>query len=402
MKLKLDIRTINALALAKGRNEDFAWDSELENFGLRLRRGADGIHRTFCVQYRQHGRTRRCTIGSTERLTLAQARQHARKLLAKVSLGADPKAERDAGRVAAGRTFGTAVELYLAAKAAHARPATLRASRLYLTGRYFKPLHGAALAQISRADVAARLSAISRDHSPNTAAVARRHVSALFSWLMQEGWLEANPAIGTRRPIAAPSRDRVLADRELGAIWRAAGDDDYGRIVRLLILTGCRRQEIGGMQWSELDLSAGTWTLPPSRSKNRRAHTVPLPPAAIEIINAVSQNGRAYLFGERGAQGYSTWSRGKAELDRRLGDKVQPWTVHDLRRSVATRLADIGIPPHIVETILGHHSGHKAGTAGTYNRSIYGAAVKAALARWAEYVMALAEGRQSNIVTLHA
>jgi integrase len=317
-----------------------------------------------------------------------------------VSLGGDPQGDKAARRAQAGRTFGVAVEHYLTAKAAAVRPATLRGIRLYLTGPYFKPLRGAPLAEISRADIAARLNTIARDNSPTAALAARRALSAFFSWSMQEGFLEANPVVGTRRPPAAPSRDRVLSDTELAAVWHHAGDDDYGRILRLLILLGSRRSEIGDMKWEEIDRAAGIWTLPAARSKNHRPHTLPLPPPALEIIKATPHNGREFLFGERGASGFATWSRHKHALDERLGGKVQSWTVHDLRRTVATRLGDIGIEPHIIEEILHHYDGHRAGTAGIYNRSAYLTAVKTALTRWSDYVAALAEGRKSNILPL--
>src|SRR5262249_42901336 len=159
------------------------------------------------------------------------------------------------------------------------RPGTLRISRLYLTGPYFRPLHTVSLAAISRADLAARLSIIARDHGPGATRAARRSASALFPWAMEEGWVESNPIIGTRK-VAPVARDRVLSNTELAAIWNAASDDalgEYGAIVRLLILTGARRQEVGGMCRSELDLAAGTWTLPAARSKNHRAHTIVLP-----------------------------------------------------------------------------------------------------------------------------
>jgi integrase len=398
MKLKLDQKIVNTLTLPKGVAELFAWDDEVSNFGLRLRRGASGVHKSFVAQYRQHARSRRSLIGSADKLSLAQARAAAKRLLARVQLGADPQGERDAKRIAALRSFAGAAEAYLTSRT-HWRGATRRLAELYLVrGSYFRPLHSVPLAQISRADFAARLTPL----SPATALAARRHLNSLLSWCVAEGWLETNPLSGRRLP-SPPSRDRVLSDAELRAIWGATGADDFGCIVKLLVLTGARRQEIGGMQWSELDeLTASLWTLPAERSKNRRSFTLPLPPPATEIIRAVSRNGRPFVFGERAAAGYATWSRGKRELDARLGDSVAPWRLHDLRRTVATRLADIGILPHIIEAVLNHASGHKAGVAGTYNRSVYGAAVKAALARWAEYVTALAEGRQSNIVTLHA
>jgi integrase len=191
----------------------------------------------------------------------------------------------------------------------------------------------------------------------------------------------------------------VLTDAELVAIWRACGEDDFGRIVRLLILTAQRRSEIGGMAWSEIDMDAGTWTLPAARAKNHRAHTLPLPPTALELLAGVPHLAlRDQLFGERAAGGFTRWFEAKGDLDSRLGKAVQPWTLHDLRRTCATRMADIGVQPHIIEQVLNHASGHKRGVAGVYNRSPYAKEVKAALALWAEHVRALVTGEARKVV----
>ena len=273
MKLKLDAKTVSALALGQDQNEAFAWDAELAGFGLRLQ----GRRRTYVAQYRANGRTRRFTLGTAERLTPAQAREGARKILARAALGEDPQAKKSAQRVQAERTFAKVADVYLAAKQSGLRPVSYRIAKLYLTGPYFRPLHAMGINEITHPDVAARLSAIARAHSAHTAAAARRAISALFKWLMEEGLAQANPVVGTRKPADPKPRDRVLTDAELVAIWNACGDDDFGRIVRLLILTGARRGEIGGMRWSEFDLTAGTWTLPcraqqePPRQRDRVA-----------------------------------------------------------------------------------------------------------------------------------
>jgi integrase len=398
MKLKLDAKTVSALTLGKGQSEAFAWDTELAGFGLRLQ----GQRRTYVAQYRANGRTRRVTLGTADRLTPTQAREGARKVLARVSLGDDPQAERAAKRVEAERTFAKVVDAYLAIKQSELRPVSFRIAKLYLTGPYFRPLHAMGINEITHPDIAARLSAITRAHSTHTAAAARRAISALFKWAMEEGWAQSNPVIGTRRPADPKPRDRVLSDAELVVIWNACGDDDYGRILRLLILLGARRSEVGGMRSGELDLDAGTWTLPKERSKNHRAHTFTLPTAALAIIGMVPRSERDHLFGTRADRGFTAWDHGRAALDCHLAGAVKPWRLHDIRRTVATKMADIGIEPHIIEAVLNHYSGHRAGPAGVYNRSAYERAVKAALARWSEHVLALVEGRASNVVALHA
>jgi integrase len=405
MKLRLDTKTVTALALGKGQRELFAWDSALAGFGLRLQ----GQRRTYIAQYRAKGHTRRVTLGTTERLTPTQAREGARKVFARVLLGDDPQDEKAAQRTAAERTFARVVDAYLDARKPALRPTSFTVIKLYLTGPYFRPLHVMGLAEISHPDIAARLTAITRKHSAHTAAAARRAVSAFFRWTMEEGWTTANPVVGTRKPVASKSRDRVLSDRELAAIWNACGDNDYGRIIRLLILLGSRRSEVGGIRWGELDLDAGTWTLPAERSKNHRAHMITLPPAALKIVRAAADlcfhqhDDRDCLFGARAAYGFTAWAHDKAALDQRLSGAVKPWRLHDLRRTVATRMADIGIQPYAIEATLNHYSGHRAGVAGVYNRSPYEREAKAALIRWSKHVLALVERRdERKVISLHA
>jgi integrase len=404
MKAKLNVATVAALVPSEGRNDDIAWDVELEGFGCRVKRGPNGLRRSYVVQYRNGGgRTRRVTFGSADKLTPTQARARAKQILAKVQLGHDPQLERTTRRRDAGQTFIKIAAAYLAAKKDALAPVSHRIFGLYLSGSYARPLHNMAIRDVSRGDIAARLNAISQEHSSNTADAVRGKLSALFTWAIQQGFRDDNPVLGTARPERSKPRERVLTDGELAAIWNACGDDEFGRVTRLLMLTGCRRSEVGGMCWSEFDFDQGTWTLPAERSKNGRALTLTLPPAAIAIVQAVQNRGRDQLFGDRAA-GFTSWDPAKQALDERLGDAVKPWRLHDLRRTAATGMADLGIEPHIIEAVLNHHSGHRAGVAGVYNRSAYTGAVKVALTRWTDHVLALAEGRVAadNVVTLRA
>jgi hypothetical protein len=285
--MKLDAKTIAGLELADDEDEKFLWDEDLSGFGVRLRRAKGNrnrIIRTWVAQYRAHGRTRRPTIGSVEKLSPGEARTAAKKTLAMVALGGDPQGDKVAERLQATRTLRWAIVEYLAAKKSELRPASYRVTELYLLrGSYFKPLHITAITEITHPDVAARLTAIKRAHSNATAAQARRALSAFFTWAMGEGLMgrnPVNPIIGTNKPIDPEPRDRVLTDAELTAVWRASGRDDFGTITKLLVLTGCRRQEVGSMAWSEIDFEKGTWTMPSGRTKNGRMHTLPLPKGA--------------------------------------------------------------------------------------------------------------------------
>jgi integrase len=170
------------------------------------------------------------------------------------------------------------------------------------------------------------------------------------------------------------ARTRVLADHELRTMWHALPDDDYGQVVKLLILTGQRRDEIGRLSWSEI--VGDQVVLPPSRVKNKRPDVVPLSEPARAVLAAQPRRAESDLvFGCRGEGGFTGWSWCKLALDARIaemtGRPLQPWVLHDVRRSVATGMADLGVAPHVIEAVLNHVSGHKASVAGIYNRSSY-------------------------------
>jgi integrase len=352
------------------------------------------------VQYRRAGGSRRILLGNADVLTVDQARAAAKKILASVALGEDPAAEKAARRHKDAHSLKSAIDDYLAVKRDAVRPRTYAEIVRYLTGSHFKPLHVMPLDQLTRKDVAHRLARITVEHGSITALRARGALSSLYSWAMGMGLVEHNPVVGTFRPKDAEPRERVLNDHELATIWRSAGDGAYGQVVKLLILTGARRAEVGGMRWSEIDRERAAWSVPANRTKNGRPLILPLQPIAMEIIQSVPERvGRDHLFGSRSADGLAHW-HAKADLDQRLGAVVQPWRLHDIRRTVATRMADLGVQPHVVEAVLNHYSGHRSGVAGIYNRSVYEREVRAALALWADHVRALVKGGERKIVRL--
>jgi integrase len=399
MKMKFTLKTIAAAELPPGKPEDIFWDVDLPGFGLRFRRHGDRLRRTWVAQYRAHGRTRRMRLGAVEKLTLDEARKEVRKVLAKVELGADPQAERRAQRQREGDTLRAVAGLYLEAKKSVVRPNTYRELDRYLTGPHFKALHSTPIDQVTRRDVAMRLTKITAENGSITAGRARAALSALYAWAMGEGLAEANPVVGTTKPKDSTPRERVLSNAEIAALWHAAGEAGvFGKIVKLLLLTGTRRLEVCGMRWSELDLDAAMWRLPPERTKNKRPHVLSLPRMALDIIATIPEVvGRDHCFGERSDLGFTQWGA-KRDLDARLGEAVKPWTLHDLRRTCATGMADIGVQPHIIEATLNHISGHKVGVAGIYNRSSYEREVRAALALWADHVHAVIEGGERKVL----
>jgi integrase len=402
--MKLTNATVAALALPKGKTDHIEWDDGFPGFGLRLRLLAGGkLGRSYVLQYKQNGVTRRLTLAADAPITVAMARKWAEKNRAKVRLGEDPQADRQAQREKDARTMRSEVTTFLALKQKEQAPRTFVETTRYLTdSRYFGPLHKKALHAITVPDVDDCIAAIQDQRGKPTAARARGALVTFFAWAVKKGRCPANPTINSDNPKLV-SRSRVLTGEELVRVWTTCGDDDHGRIIRLLICLGARRQEIGGMAWPEFDLDSPqpTWTLPAERSKNGKAHTLPLMPMAERIIRAVPRlASRDLLFGTSADYGFSAWAKGKAALDQRLGDTVKPWVVHDTRRSVATGMADIGVMPHIIEEILNHTSGHKGGIAGIYNRSSYARETRTALAMWEDHLRSLLDGGERKVIPM--
>lgn len=348
--MKLSQRNVNGLGPPEGKTDHYFWDDEIKGFALRLRSDGGRLRRSWVVLYRFKGRQRKRKIGDFPKLTAEQARAEAKRVLAEVELGRDPQSEREAQRQNSAKTLIATVNVYLGMKEMRVergeyRAASLYVTRLYLTGkRYFGPLHNMLLTDVTVADVARRVNAIIKDSGTITASRARAALRAFFVWCMQQGLMgdkPYNPVAATANPGDAASRDLVLSDIELAEIWRALDDDDFGKIVKLLILTAQRRSEIGGLRWSEIDRDAGTIMLPKTRTKNGHAHYWPITPSAAAILDSIPQVvGRDFLFGQRSSTGFAGWVRTSEALRDRLEGKLEGksavWTLHDLRRSVAT------------------------------------------------------------------
>jgi integrase len=218
-------------------------------------------------------------------------------------------------------------------------------------------------------------------------------LGSMFKWLMRGRLIKANPCFGAYRPDAPNARDRVLSDSEIANFWRAAGtlNEPFGQLLKLLLLSGCRLNEVAGMRWDELD--GDVWTIPASRTKNGRPHVVPLNKLVLDLIASIHRRENSeFAFTTTGRSPVSGWSKTKIRLDKAMNNTA-PWRLHDLRRTAATGMAELGIAPHIVEAALNHVSGAKAGVAGTYNRAAYSQEKKAALDLWASHVEQLTRPR---------
>lgn len=392
----------------------FLWDEELRGFGLKLTpNGA----KSYVVQYRLGGReakTRRFTIGTHgSPWTPEQARTEAKRLLTMVGQGTDPQAAaQERRRVAVDLALKSYVERFLEEYGEQNwRKDTLSGAAGNLR-RYLVPVLGdKPLPSIKRSDITAVLDAI----PPSKPALRRgvfANVRKLFSWAVERGDIERSPFEGMKPPAVVASRDRILSDDELRLVWDASTDLGklFGPLVRLLLLTGQRRDEVGGMTWRELNRSAAEWVIPAARSKNGKAHVVPLSAPALAELDAIAGKEtwptRGFVFSTTKTTPISGYSKVKARLDRKMlelsgAEDLQAWRLHDLRRTFATGMQRLGIRFEVTEALLNHVSGSRAGVAGIYQRHDWREEKRAALDAWARHVEQLVSGSEdTNVVEL--
>jgi integrase len=382
--VKLTTTAIKALTLPPGVADRTFWDDDIGGFGLRLRAGGSA---RWVVQYDMAGKTKRVTLGTTALLDVGAARTKAKDLLAHVRLGGDPAAEKRSHRARAAETFVAILPRYLICKQRDCRQSSFKQIERRLW-KLAQPLHPLPITAIDRRSIASLIAAVADSNGPSAATNLHGTLSGCFSWLMGAGLLEQNPMLYANKPKPLPARDRMPTENELRSAWAALGDDDYSDIFKLLTYTACRRGEIGGLRWDEVDLEKAVIELPGARMKNGKPHVVPLSEPALAILKTRQRNGREHVFG-RGTSGFQGWSWRRKDLDDKIAGKRPDWVLHDLRRLASTTMHDkLGIQPHIVERVLAH-VGHQSGVAGTYNKAAYLGEKRRALERWAAHVTAI-------------
>lgn len=416
-------------ATKPGAKDVFVWDAEVKGFGLKVTPAGGKV---YILQYRvEGGRTtapKRYTIGKHgSPWTADGARDEAIRLLGLVKAGTDPQAQKTDARAAASvkaDTFATVADLFIER---YAKPNTRSWEETKrLLDKHAVPVWGERpVKEITRRDVNRLLDGIVDDGKRVLANRVLAAVRKLFAWAASKDYVLGSPCAGVEPPAEEQSRDRVLTDGELREVWTAAGSlgVPFGPFVRMLIMTAQRREEVAGMRWSEVDLSAKLWTIPKERAKNGKAHAVPLSNAAVQILETMPritlENGKPseFVFTTTGTSPISGFSRAKDKLDRltlearqkaakergEAVDEVQnleAWRLHDIRRTVTTGLAGMGIAPQVADRILNHVSGTVRGVAATYNRFQYLDERRDALDAWARKVDALVNGTPANVVQL--
>jgi integrase len=358
--------------------------------GLRVRIGQSGKP-SFIIRKRVGGKIRVITLGQYgARFSLADARKAARSALS----------DLDAGKAVAPVKRGTLTikslwSEYLATKTA------LRSHReiVRIGEKHILPELGERMADaVTRGDVTRFIDGIA---APVMARLVHAQLSAFYSWAMPRlDKLASNPCRDAGRPPKPKARDRVLTENEMAALWRVvdAQAEPWRSAVKLLILTGQRKSEVFEARRAEFDLKAGLWTIPAERAKNGAAHIVPLSEAARNVLDAIEEvAGSRLLFPADGnpenpASGISkAVERIRAGVRAELGEDTAGWSLHDIRRTVATGLQRLGIRFEVTEAVLNHVSGSKGGVAGVYQRYGWSNEKKAALDAWALEVERLAD-----------
>ena len=381
--------------LTPGKSDLFLWDELLRGFGLRLTpKGA----RSYVVQYRMGGReapSRRYTIGTHgSPWSPESARREAERILIMVRQGTDPvDAKNERRRQAVDLAFDSYVESF---------------SRLYLQKRWkdwrlgegvlrrevVPLLRSKPLPRITRSDLAQIWDRL--DERPAVARLTHATLRKLFRWAVTRGDIERSPLEGLPAPPAVPARDRVLSDEELSLLWDASGriGKPFGPLFRLLLLTAQRREEVAGMAWEELDRAERQWLLPGYRTKNRKAHQIPLAGPAIALLDELAGGDRwprqGWVFSTTGKTPVSGFSKAKRRLDElmaeELGSRFLAWRAHDIRRTVATGFQRLGVRFEVTEAVLNHVSGSRSGVAGVYQRYDWASEKRSALDEWAKHI----------------
>jgi integrase len=341
------------------------WDTKLPAFGIRVGKTA----RTFILKKAN----RRITLGRFPSLTLQGARQKAHSLKGETSQGGPDV------------TLGDAVDTFLAIHCKSYRSASKFQAEYLL--RKLEPVRHKKLGHVTTHDMTAILDL----QKPSTANHFFAMSRTFFRFCVRRSLIEKSPLQHLSVPHKTSSRARVLTDAELRAVWHAADKigKNFGTITKLLILTGQRRGEIGGLREENIDLKNHIICLKPEQVKNNHEHSFPISALAASLLSRVSMNTSKPLFPARGkATPYNNWQYSKLRIDKLSG--VKDWTLHDLRRTFATRLSELGTSPHVVERLLNHVTGSLSPIALVYNRARYMDQMREAVGKW--------EAELSNII----
>ena len=372
-----------------GKGQTDYFDKGYPGLALRISYGGS---KSWVYFYRLHGgKLRRLTLGRFPSMELADARtawQEARKAVGK---GENPAPRKPT----VADSFAAVADEWLKRDQAHNRT---HGEVKRVLDRDIKPAwDGRMIGSITKRDVLDLMDSIADRGAVTLARRMHAHLHRLFRWAVGRGIIDSNPAADLPKPGTPVKRDRVLTDVELVNVWKAAIETEwpFGPLFRLLILTGARREEIGALRWSEI--KKDRIELDGSRTKNGQPHTIPLSILAAALIKKLPRLGESeYVFTTTGETPVSGWSKAKASLDEAVtninrGKTLPGWRLHDLRRTVATGMQRLGISLQVIEAVLGHLSGSRAGVVGVYQRHNFDQEKREALESWARHIASIVQ-----------
>jgi integrase len=369
---------------------------------------------SWAFRYRSSGRTRKLTIGASPEIGLKDARDLARAAHLQIASGVDPAAAKQAARTNAvalpARDMVEKVAAqFLARHVKNLAAATRREAGRIFAKEILPAFRGRRLSEIKRPDVIEWLDAIVDRPAPIAANRALSWLKGLCNFAVERGVLDVSPIAAIKPPAVETARDRVLSDDELKAVWEAADalEPVYAGFVELLILTGQRLREVSELRWAEIDLENRVWLLPRERAKNGVEHSIPLSDQVVGILKRLPRiAGSDFVFTLNGRNPIRGTDMVKRRIDR-LAPPMPPWVLHDLRRTVASGMARLGVNLPVIEKLLNHVSGSFAGIVGVYQRHSFADEKRAAMAAWAQHVEQLVSGetrsvRTATVESLHA
>jgi integrase len=366
---------------AKGQVEHF----DLGFPGLSLRVSYAGA-KSWRYSYRLGGIPRRVCLGPYPAISLLEARGAWREARISVQKGVDPNPRHSARS----DVFENVAAEWLKRDQADNRPNTIRIAEQMIARDLLPKWRGRQVDTITKRDVLELLDGIADRGAPQQARAVYARIARFFAWCVSRDIVAASPVVGIDKPGSAAARERALNDAEVVAVWNACAEGPFGAATRLLILTGARREEISRLKWSEIDGDA--IKLDGSRTKSGEPRTIPLSAPACNLLAATPRTSE-YVFTSSGTHPINSWSYAKSKLDE-AAKLDTPWVIHDLRRTIATGLQKLGTRLEVIETVLGHISGSRAGIVGVYQRHSYDAEARAAVEAWGAHVVGLVEGRE--------
>jgi integrase len=354
--------------------------------------------KSWAVRYVRDGRTRKLTLGPFPRITLKQARKLAANALLSVHSGKDPAHEKvEARRRAKTDSVQAAFDQYEKAHFSSLKPSSAKELKRLFDTRILPKWRTRPIITITKRDVLALLDLVIAEGAPTTANRVLSALSGFFNWTIRRDIIAVSPCFGVTKPTPEKSRERVLTDQEIKWFWQACDEMGFpfGPMFKTLLLTGARRSEVSGMTRDELDEAARQWNLEPSRTKNGRAHSIFISDEFEKILDSIPAKFDFVFARDKPPSGFS---KAKRALDQKMGvlstgdfeGVIAPWRLHDLRRTMRTGLARLGVPTEVAERAINHVSGPSfGGVAGTYNRFGYPVEMEAAFKAWGAHVAKL-------------